>query len=78
MSAYVIVVDAPHYVVVDADGTYSFKALEPGKYKVAAWHEPSGEPGTQEIEVKEGDNSQDLDLKPGVAGLGTNKFGDAR
>jgi hemoglobin len=78
MSAYIVVVDAPHYVVVDADGTYSFKALAPGKYKVAAWHEPSGEPSVTEVEVKEGDNTQDLDLKAGQGGLGTNKFGDAR
>jgi hemoglobin len=78
MSAYIIVVDAPHYVLINPDGTYSFKALEPGKYKVSAWHEPSGEPGTTEVEVKEGDNTNDLDLKAGQSGLGTNKFGDAR
>ena len=78
MSAYIVVVDAPHYVLIAPDGTYSFKALEPGKYKVSAWHEPSGEPGSTEVEVKEGDNSHDLDLKAGEAGLGTNKFGEKR
>jgi hemoglobin len=78
MSAYIVVVDAPHYVLVDPDGTYSFKALAPGKYKVAAWSEPSGEPSVSTVEVKEGDNTQDLDLKAGAAGLGTNKFGDSR
>ena len=33
MSAYIVVVDAPHYVV-DADGAFEFKNLAPGKYKV--------------------------------------------
>jgi hypothetical protein len=28
--------------------------------------------------VAEGDNTQDLDLKPGQANLGTDKFGNAR
>ena len=79
MSAYVIVVDAPHYVVVDTDGTYSFKALAPGKYKVQAWHEPSGDPVTSEIEVKEGDNESNLDLNaPSGPALGTDKFGAPR
>ncbi len=78
MSAYVVVVDAPHYVVVDSDGGYSFKALAPGKYKVQAWDEHGGDPVTSEVEVKEGDNSQDLDLKGGKADLGTDKFGGAR
>jgi len=77
MSAYLIVVDAPHYVVVDSDGTYSFKALAPGKYKVQAWHEPSGEPYMTEVDVKEGDNAQDLDLKAGST-VNPDKFGNAR
>jgi hemoglobin len=77
MSAYIVVVDAPHYVVVDADGTYSFKALAPGKYKVQAWHEPTGTPYTTEVEVKEGDNSQDLDLKAGSL-ENPDKFGNSR
>jgi hemoglobin len=78
MSAYVIVVDAPHYIVVDQDGAYSFKALTPGKYKVVAWDEHGGEPVSAEVDVKEGDNAQDLDLKAGTADLGTDKFGGAR
>ena len=78
MSAYIVVVDAPHYVLINPDGTYSFKALAPGKYKVKAWHEPSGDPSETTVEVKEGDNTQDLDLKAGTASLGTDKFGDQR
>ncbi|HEY5944212.1 MAG TPA: hypothetical protein VIV40_01915, partial [Kofleriaceae bacterium] len=57
MSAYLIVVEAPHYVVVDKDGKFNFKALAPGKYKVQVWNEFAGEPMTSEVEIKEGDNS---------------------
>ncbi len=79
MSAYLVVVDAPHYVVVDADGGYSFKALAPGKYKVQAWHEPSGEPMTTTVEVKEGDNESNLDLNaPTGPALSPDKFGAPR
>ena len=78
MSAYVVVVDAPHYIVVDQDGAYSFKALAPGKYKVVAWDEHGGDPVSAEVDVKEGDNAQDLDLKAGGSDLGTDKFGGAR
>jgi hypothetical protein len=78
MSAYIIVVDAPHYVVADANGEYSFKSLAPGKYKVQAWNEASGDPMTSEITIKDGPNEANLDLKAGVVGLSPDKFGQAR
>ena len=78
MSAYLIVVDAPHYAVVDADGSYTFNTLAPGKYKVQAWNERSGDPTTSTVEVKAGDNSSDLDLKSGGGGISPDKFGTAR
>lgn len=79
MSAYVIVVDAPHYVVAAADGTFSFKSLAPGKYKVQAWGEQSAEPTTTEIEVKAGDNQARFDLKGGAStGPSADKFGASR
>jgi hemoglobin len=78
MSAYLIVVEAPHYVIPDADGNYSFKSLAPGKYKVQTWSEQSGEPVTSEVEVKKGDNEANLDVKGGVMGLSPDKFGAAR
>ena len=52
MSAYLVVVDAPHYAVVDADENFAFKSLAPGKYKVQAWIEPSGEPTTSDVVVR--------------------------
>jgi hypothetical protein len=78
MSAYLIVVEAPHYTVVDTDGNFSFKSLAPGKYKVQTWSEQSGEPITSEVTVNKGDNEQNLDLKASAVGLSPDKFGEPR
>ncbi len=78
MSAYLIVVDAPHYVVVDNDGSFAFKALAAGKYKVQAWNEHSDEPLTTTVDIKVGDNSSTLDLKSGGGGVSPDKFGTPR
>ena len=78
MSAYLIVVEAPHYTMVGKDGAFSFKSLAPGKYKVQVWNEQSGDPMNAEVEVKEGDNSKDFDLKASPPGLAPDKFGTSR
>jgi hemoglobin len=78
MSAYLVVVDAPHYVIPGADGTFEFKSLAPGKYKVQAWNERSGDPTVSELEVKEGANTTALDLVGGAVTLSPDKFGNAR
>jgi hemoglobin len=78
MSAYLIVVDAPHYVVVEKDGKFNFKALAPGKYKVQVWNELAGEPMTGEVEIKEGENAKDFDLKATPPGISPDKFGTSR
>jgi hemoglobin len=79
MSGYVVVVDAPHYVVADADGKFSFKSLGPGKYKVRAWSEQSAEPRTTEIVLKPGANETAIDLTGGAPqGPSEDKFGAAR
>lgn len=78
MSAYLVVVDAPNYVIPDADGKFTFKSLAPGKYKIQAWNERSGEPTMTEIEIKEGQNETKLDLVAGKVTLSPDKFGNAR
>lgn len=78
MSAYLIVVAAPHYVVVDKDGKFSFKALAPGKYKVQVWNEHAGDPINADVEIKEGENAKDFDLKGAPAGISPDKFGTSR
>jgi len=78
MSAYLIVVDAPAYVSTEPDGSFSFKSLAPGKYRVQAWNERSGEPLETEVEIKEGANDTKLDLKSGGAQIAPDKFGTSR
>ena len=78
MSAYLIVVDAPHYVVVESDGSFSFKSLAPGKYKVQAWNERSGEPVTSTVEVKAGANETKVDLAAGTVTVSPDKFNQPR
>jgi plastocyanin len=79
MSAFLIVVDAPHYAVVGPDGKFEFKSLAPGKYKVQAWTERSGDPTTTELTVAAGANEKDLDLKAAAGGtISPDKFGTPR
>ena len=79
MSAFLVVVDAPHYVVAEPDGTFSFRSLRPGKYKVQAWSEQSAQPVITEVTIKTGDNQTAIDLKGGAPqGPGEDKFGTAR
>jgi hemoglobin len=76
MWAHVVVVAAPHYAVSEPGGRYKFRSLAPGKYKLRAWAEDSTQPISQTIEIKEGENTLNLDVPRGApAGLGTDKFG---
>jgi hemoglobin len=78
MSAYIIAVDAPHYTVVDPDGTFVFNTLLPGKYRAQIWLGNAAEPLTTEVQIKPGDNQLSLDLKGGDAGVSPDKFGAPR
>ncbi len=76
MSAHVVVVAAPHYVVTDGRGGFKFHSLRPGKYKLKAWAEDTVEPITQTIEIKSGENTVQLSV-PRASSLtpATDKFG---
>jgi hemoglobin len=79
MSAHVVVVAAPHYVVTDEKGRFRFRSLTPGKYRLRAWGENSTEPVARTIEIHGGENWLNLSIPRGaVAGLGTDKFGVPR
>ncbi|HEY0195784.1 MAG TPA: hypothetical protein VGC42_31940 [Kofleriaceae bacterium] len=78
MSAYVVVVDAPHYVIAGADGSFAFNSLPPGKYKVQAWNEQSAEPAMSTLTIKAGANTHDLTLAGGGGQPGPDKFGAPR
>jgi plastocyanin len=78
MSAYIVVVDAPHYVIAQ-DGTFSFKSLAPGKYKVKTYLEGSNDPIASTVEIKEGANTVDIDVSgASKSGPSPDKFGNAR
>jgi len=78
MSAYIIVVSAPHYAVTDAGGGFSFRRLAPGRYKVKAWSERSATPTLSEVTIKPGSNRLTVALEEGAAPANLDKFGRAR
>jgi hypothetical protein len=39
MSAYVLVLETPFFVVPDADGRFRLDDVPPGEYELIAWHE---------------------------------------
>jgi hemoglobin len=67
MSAHLVIVAAPHYVVTDASGGFKFKSLPPGKYKMKAWAEDTVEPVTQTVEIKSGENTVNLTIPRGAS-----------
>lgn len=79
MSAYVVVVSAPHYVISDKDGKFTFRSLEPGKYRLRVWSEYVGAPVVQDVEVKAAQNNVTVTLASDVPiGPLADKFGVAR
>ncbi len=77
MSAYVVVVSQPHYVLTDGSGHFKFRSLEPGKYKMRVFSEHA-EPSVQEIVVKPAANEIAFDAHGRAATPLTDKFGVAR
>jgi plastocyanin len=79
MSAYVVVVAAPHYAITDDSGHFQFKNLEPGKYTLKAWSEKSKAPITQQVTVKAGDNKVEVGVAGDApSGPQPDKFGASR
>ena len=79
MASYILVVDAPHYVVVEGTKEFNFRRLAPGKYKVRAWSEKSAGPIESEITIKPGDNEMTFDVKADAeGGPSEDKFGMTR
>ncbi|HEY0987227.1 MAG TPA: hypothetical protein VGD80_09260 [Kofleriaceae bacterium] len=79
MAAYVLVIDAPHYVVVEGSKEFNFRSLAPGRYKVRAWSERSAAPTESEIVIKPGVNTAAFDVKGDAEqGPSEDKFGMTR
>lgn len=77
MSATIVVIAAPHYVFTEDDGTFAFKSLGPGKYKLRAWSDKTNEPITQDVTIKAGANTVEVGVAAD-APKATDKFGAAR
>lgn len=79
MSATIVVVGAPHYVIAGADGSFAFRSLAPGRYTLRAWSDRSKAPITQEVTIKPGANSVEVGVDGDApTGPSPDKFGVAR
>ena len=78
MSGYLVVVDAPHYAIAGEDGSFTFKSLTPGMYKMQVWNERSAAPTTTMIMIKDGANTTQPGLQGAVSKPSPDKFGGAR
>jgi plastocyanin len=58
MAAYVVVVDSPYFAVADAGGSFTIRAVPPGKYVYRAWR-PAGPVLTGSVLVQD-DSPLDL------------------
>jgi len=79
MSAYIVVVGAPHYAITDDKGHFNFRSLEPGKYRVRAWSEKTVAPVVKEITIVPEKNTVELSVPADApTGPSADKFGASR
>lgn len=55
MSAWVVVTEATHWAVTDADGKFALEGLPPGKHEATVWHEKLGK---ETVEIVVGDDGE--------------------
>jgi len=58
MSGYLLVADAAYATTTDSDGWARFDAIEPGDYRVVAWHPQMREPGPLSLQLTVQDRSE--------------------
>ncbi len=51
MAGYIVVVDSAHYAITDEHGTFAFKSLAPGKYRMHVYTERSTSPIEQDVSI---------------------------
>ena len=78
MSAFIIVVSAPHYAVTDGAGHFAFQRLSPGRYRLEAWSELSAKPAVERVTVGPGPNHITVPLDSDAPRTNPNKFGEER
>ncbi len=63
MSAFILVLETPHFAITGEDGTYRISGIPAGSYKVKTWHEKL-KPAVNTVEIPEtGDVTLDLSLR---------------
>jgi len=63
MSAFILVLETPHYGVTGKDGTYRISGIPAGSYKIKTWHEKL-KPAVEKVEIPEtGELTLDLALR---------------
>ncbi len=63
MSAFILVLETPHYAISDKDGAYRISGIPAGTYKVKTWHEKL-KPAVNKVIIPEsGEVTLDLSLR---------------
>lgn len=76
MSAVIVVVSAPHYVITDAHGHFAFRSVEPGPYKMRTYIEGADAPTLQTVTIAPTQNTATVVLPTAPqAATSTDKFG---
>jgi len=78
MSAFVVVVAQPHYLVSEPGGAFRFKSLRPGRYRLSAWSERGTLTAPQEVLVKPGPNTVSVALGSTGPADNLDKYGAPR
>jgi truncated hemoglobin YjbI/plastocyanin len=78
MLAYIAVVNEP-YAAIATDGSFAFKSVVPGRYKLRAWTERSGKMTEKDVVIKGGDSALAIEVDGRASGRQrTDKFGNPR
>ena len=63
MSAYIVILENPFFVLTEADGTFTIPDVPPGEYTISTWHEKLRD-SSQKITVNDGETTNvNLELR---------------
>jgi hemoglobin len=79
MAAFVVVVEAPHYVIAAPDGRFSFRSVAPGRYRLRAYNDRTEAPVEQTVAINAGANDVKVQMGPAAPTQPlADKFGQPR